>query len=264
MVLPRRKEYKEELVSIKNPSGELLVGDVTFPDIPQAKHAVIILVHGFGAERHESGLFTDLANMFSSSGLLVFRFDFSGCGDSEGDYSETSLTKLGSDLKAILNFVRKRHDVDQDKIGVLAQSFGTSTIVSIEPTVACLVLTGAISNPHKVMKEIFREGYNPKGVSSRVRSGGNITKVGPQFWTDFSKHNLLGSITKIKCPVLFIHGSKDDKVPLSQMMAFYKKANSPKKKVVLEGADHSLRPHRQKVYQIVLNWFNNYLVVEAF
>ena len=83
----QRLEIKEELVGINNNEGEYLHGDITFPEKPQEKNPAVLLVHGFGVERTEDGMFSDLAFKLSSAGYLVFKFDFSGCGDSEGDYS---------------------------------------------------------------------------------------------------------------------------------------------------------------------------------
>ena len=71
-----------------------------------------------------------------------------------------------------------------------------------------------------------------------------------------SKFLVLG---KISCPILFIHGSLDDRVPLSEMELYFEKANEPKEKAIIEGADHGLRPHRDKMYKTVVDWFKKNL-----
>ena len=73
-------------------------------------------------------------------------------------------------------------------------------------------------------------------------------------------YNLLESIKNITCPILFIHGSLDDRVPISEMESYFKKANEPKEKRIIEGADHGLRPHRDKMYKIVVEWFKKQLI----
>lgn len=205
-------------------------------------------------------MFDALAHHLAEVGILVFRFDFSGCDESEGDYSQTSLSKLKSDLSSILKFVRSQDEVDASKIGILGQSFGTATTIALEPQVECLVMMGAVAHPKESLIKLFGRDYNPEGVSSKLRSAGTVTRVGPQFWQDFENHHLLESIKKLQAPILFIHGENDDKVPLSDMEAYFHNANEPKDKIVLEGVDHGLRPHRDKMYKIVVDWFSKHLL----
>lgn len=250
---------KETKVSILNEFNEKLVGVETASSIEKEKYPTVILVHGFGVTKEESGMFDDLAKNLSAAGFLVYRFDFSGCGESEGDYSETSLSKLKSDLSKILEFIKSQPKVDTSKIGILGQSFGTATTITLEPKVKCLIMMGSTSHPKETLIKLFSDGYNPNGISTRVKFNGTITKVKPQFWKDFENHNLLESVKNIHCPILFIHGEKDDKAPLSEMEAYFKNANEPKEKIIIEGADHSLTPHRDKMYKIVVSWFKKYL-----
>jgi alpha/beta superfamily hydrolase len=103
---------KETKISTVNTFHEKLVGIETKPPVKKEKYPAVILVHGFGVTKEEYGLFDDIAKTLSEEGILVFRFDFSGCGESEGDYSETSLSKLKQDLSKILEFVKSQPDVD--------------------------------------------------------------------------------------------------------------------------------------------------------
>ncbi|MEA3229281.1 MAG: alpha/beta fold hydrolase [archaeon] len=252
---------KERRVSVFNDFDEKLVGIETTPSIQKEKYSTVILAHGFGVKKEESGMmFVNLAKSLSGAGFLVYRFDFSGCGESEGDYSETSLSKLKSDLSRILDFVKSRSNVDVSNVGIVGQSFGTATIITLKPEVRCLVMMGSILNPKEILIKLFGEGYNPEGISTRVKPNRTITKIKPQFWKDFDNHNLPESIKKIHCPVLFVHGSEDEKAPVSGMELYFKNANEPKKKVIIEGGDHGFRPHKDKMYKIVVEWFKKYLI----
>jgi len=255
---------KETKITILNEFGEKLVGLETMPRVKRDKYPTIILVHGFGVTKSEYGMFDSLAKNLADNGFLVYRFDFSGCGESEGDYSETSLSKLKSDLSKILDFVKSQPDVNGSRIGIHAQSFGTATTIALEPEIQCLIMTGSISHPKEVLSKLFGDGYHPEGISTRTKSEGTITRIKPQFWKDFENYDLLESIKKINCPILFIHGSKDDRVPISEMEAYFQNANEPKEKVIIEGADHGLEPHRDEMYKIAVDWFKRYLLpIEA-
>ncbi len=250
---------KEVKVTTLNEFNEKLVGLETIPEVEKEKYPTVILVHGFGVTKEESGMFDNIAKKLSESGFLVYRFDFSGSGESEGDYSETSLTKLKSDLLKILDFVYSQPKIDNSRIGILAQSFGTAATIALEPKIQCLVMTGSISRPKAIISKLFGDGYNPEGISTRIKLDGTITKIKPQFWKDLENYNLPELIKKIHCPILFIHGSADDTVPISEMEACFQNANEPKEKIIIEGADHGLEVNRDKTYQIVVDWFQKYL-----
>ncbi len=248
----------ETKVSILNEYNEKLVGIETVPSIKKEKYSTVILVHGFGDTKEESGKFDNLAKNFSRAGFLVFRFDFSGRGESEGDYSRTSLSKQKSELDKILSFVKSHKLVDKRKIGILAQSFGTSVTVALTPKIKTIILMGSIAHPKKILGMLSWEKLDQEDISKRIKSNGEVITIASQFWKDFDNYDLLEYIKKINCPILFIHGSKDNIVPISEMEAYFKNANKPKQKIIIEGADHGLRPHIEKMCKIAVDWFKKY------
>ena len=249
----------ERKVRIKNKLGETLVGLEDRPNETEEKYPTVILVHGFGATKEESGMFNEIANNLTNNGFLVYRFDFSGRGESEGDYSNTSLSKMRDDLEAILDFVKSQPLVETSRIGILAQSFGTPTTITLHPNIKSLALMGSFGHVKEVMSRLFGAGYNPTGVSTRIKTDGETVKLSPGFWSDFENHDILKSMKLIKNPVLFIHGGKDDTVPLSEMETLFELANEPKEKLVIEGADHGLEPGRDKMNKAVIDWFKKTL-----
>jgi pimeloyl-ACP methyl ester carboxylesterase len=246
---------EQEKISIFNKQGETLIGIKDVPEEKKKKNPTVLLVHGFGVTKEEGGMFDEIAKELVREGILVYRFDFSGCGESDGEYSETSLSKLSLDLLFIIKFIQSEKEVDNSRIGILAQSFGTAVTVARKPQVKCLIMMGSVSHPKEVLVKAFGKNYNPNGISTRRRSTGLNTEVGPQFWKDFENYNLVDDIKEIHGPILFIHGEKDEKVSVSEMEAYFKNANKPKKKVVIKGADHGLRPHREEMNKIVRSWF---------
>ncbi|MCR4324418.1 MAG: alpha/beta hydrolase [Candidatus Curtissbacteria bacterium] len=250
---------KVRKIQTNNNLGDTLVGLETQPDEGRNKYPSVVLVHGFGATKEEGGMFDDITDSLAKSGILVSRFDFSGRGESEGNYSDTSLSKQRDDLESILDFVKSQPLVDTARIGVLGQSFGTPTTITLHPDIKSLVLMGSFGHVKEIMKNLFGDGYNPSGISTRVKTDGETVKLNPVFWSDFENHDILASMKLIKYPVLFIHGSEDDIVPVSEMEALFNVANEPKEKVVIEGGDHGLDPHRDKMIKAVVDWFRKTL-----
>ncbi len=241
-------------VSTVNKQGENLVG---FMEIPgEGKYPTVLLVHGFGVTKEEGGMFTDLAELLCKEGFCAVSFDLSGRGESEGDYSETTLTKLSIDVQSILDFLRKHKSVGE--IGVLGQSLGTATLVATKPDVRSMVLMGSIAHVKDVLAPLFIE-YHPDGISIRKNSSGDEIRINPPFWKDIENHDLIKNMAEITCPVLFIHGEKDEKVPLSEMKAYYEACQSKKENLILSNALHSLRPMRAEMQKAVLKWFKETL-----
>ncbi|MBR9677803.1 MAG: alpha/beta hydrolase [Nanoarchaeota archaeon] len=240
---------KEQKISVYNQHNEKLVGLKT---IPEKGNRIVLLVHGFGVTKEESGMFDDIAQNLANQGITVYRFDFSGCGQSQGDYSEITLTKLGQDLRTIIE------KIDSQNLCIISQSFGTSVTIIVAPKAKCFIMMGSISNPKKILADLFGENYNPEGISWRKRSSGKITKIKPGFWKDLQKHDLTQKISKIKTPILYIHGSEDDKVPLTEMLEFYKNTENAEKRV-LEGAGHDLKPCREEMKELILAWCKKHL-----
>jgi len=245
---------RERKVAIRNASGERLVGLETLPAAPSVK--AVLLVHGFGVTKSEDGMFDTLAAHLAEAGFTAFRFDFSGCGESDGDYVGTTLSKQRDDLRDMLSFVRER---GAGKVGILAQSFGTAVTLALSPEVDAMVLMGSIAHPKEVIAALFGKEYHPEGVSAARRSDGGVTRLGPRFWPDIARLDLIACVARIQCPKLFIHGSADDIVPLGEMEALFTAAPEPKERLILEGADHGLRPKREEMYRAAEQWFTRWL-----
>ncbi|MFH0853410.1 MAG: alpha/beta fold hydrolase [bacterium] len=249
----------EQRVYTINQQGEKLAGLMSIPDRQSDKYPAVILVHGFGVSYEEGGYFGDMAAELNKAGLCVVRFSFSGRGKSQGDYAETSLTKMKQDLQSMLDFTRNQEQIDQDKIGILGHSLGVTNIVTLNPDVQCMILTSSVYRPLEVLKKVYGSSYRPNGISSYTLKNGEEIKLNPEFWSDISNHDLGKAISLINISKLFIHGTADKVTPLSEMEAYYVNAGEPKEKVVIEGADHGMRPHREKVNQIIVRWFAKHL-----
>ncbi len=249
----------EEKISLVNAHGEKLAGIKTTPQIKHRPLPAVLLVHGFGVTKEEGGMFDELAAHLSSYGIIVFRFDFSGRGQSEGDYFETSLTKQKEELKLMLEIIQSDKSVDPKKIGILAQSFGTCSTIALAPEVNTIILMGSLAHPSELLAQPAKwEKFDPDGISRKTKSSGEVINIGSQFWSDVKNYNLTKSISKISCPILFIHGSEDKSVPTSEMETLFKNAQNPKK-IILEGAEHNFKPKREEMYSIVINWFQGHL-----
>lgn len=247
-----------------NKYKEKLSGQVDIPNIKNKKYPTIILTHGFGTDRYEKGIFDDISLFLTKKGFIIYRFDFSGLGKSEGDYSKTTLTKLTEDLASIIKFTKSQKKVDIKNIGIIAMSFSalSSIILNSNEIKSYIFLSSATHNTYKTLSDLFKDyNFNPNGISYRINSEGKNVKIGPKIWQNLKKIDIPRLVPFIKKPALVIHGEKDKNIPLSCAKKFYKLLNKPKKLIIIKGADHGFNDKRKRSEMIkyINNWFNKTL-----
>lgn len=251
----------EERIVILNNEDEQLIGLRAIPHALKAKNPAALLVHGFHYFKEEDGMFDDIARLLSERGVIVYRFDFSGCGESEGDFQKKNLTKSIEDLSCMFNAVLTDPQVDCDRIGIISQSAGTCYSIGLNPAVQWMVFLGTVAHPKEGLIRLFGSGYNPNGLSIRYGSSGSSsgkkTVIEQSFWMDLERYDILGLVPQIRCPKLFIHGAQDDIVPHAEMEAVFNVANEPKEKILIENADHGMVPNRQGMYTALLAWLEH-------
>jgi dipeptidyl aminopeptidase/acylaminoacyl peptidase len=201
----------------------------------------IITCHGLYSSK-DSEKYVVIARRFSREHLAVLRFDFRGCGESAGWLEETSLTGRIEDLEDALDFVQEQ---GYERVGVMGSSLGGTVAIltaAKDKRVEALVTW---ATPYH-LDELFR-GEKIEG-SEKLRH-------------DFGKYDLVKAVKKLYCPVLIVHGSRDEQVPLSQAEVLYENANEPKDFQIIKGGDHRLAnlSHRRRAVELTLDWFKKYL-----
>ena len=201
----------------------------------------VITCHGLYSSK-DSEKYVGIARRFCGEGLAVLRFDFRGCGESRGRFEETSLTGRTEDLEDALDFVQKQ---GYESVGVMGSSLGG--------TVA--VLTAAKDKRVKALVT----WATPCHLDDLFQVG--VIKGLEKLRQDVSKYNVVKAVKEVRCPILIIHGSLDEQVPLSHAEVLYENANEPKNVQIIEGANHRLTnpSHRRRAIELTLDWFKEHL-----
>jgi pimeloyl-ACP methyl ester carboxylesterase len=174
------------------------------------------------------------------------RFDFTGCGQSEGKHEERLMSGDLKDTRAAIDFLAAHADFD--KLVLFGHSTGAIDASLYAPTdkrVDAIILSGGVLDlircvnydftPEQV-REFWKRGYT-KTRWSLVWIGkpGTIRKA---FYDEFFTLDVPKALKRFRKPVLVIHGEKDEAVPVAEAYALYAHANKPKKLVIIKGADH--------------------------
>ena len=106
--------------NVRFSNGEVqLAGTLISPASP-GPHPAVILVHASGAEDREYLL--PFAHFLVRRGMTVLGFDKRGVGGSTGDWNKASFEDLAGDVVAAFEFLKTRHDIKRDRIGMLGWS----------------------------------------------------------------------------------------------------------------------------------------------
>jgi dipeptidyl aminopeptidase/acylaminoacyl peptidase len=231
-------------VSFTTTSGTLK-GILHYPR--DSVHGCIITCHGLFSSK-DSDKFHDLAGVFSKNNYVVFRFDFRGCGESDGRIEDTTVSGRIEDLKAALAFVKKEIPLPTLPIGLLGSSMGGYISLHLAAFDASVKAVVAWATP-----------FSFEGLREVIEKS-NQTPLKETFYRDANHYTVTAPLSHIK-NLLIIHGDKDELVPLDHAQKLYQFAHEPKKLTVVPEADHTFsNPHlRKQAVLHSLDWFNRYL-----
>lgn len=128
-------------------SGELtLAGVMHTPEgqKPGEKRPAVMVLHGFGNNKDLANSINP-CNLLTRMGYVTFRFDFRGCGQSEGERGVVIPLEQVEDIQAAVTYLAARSEVDAARIGVVGSSFGAAVAIyagGIDERIACVISSG--------------------------------------------------------------------------------------------------------------------------
>ena len=110
---------KFKTLSFQNANGESLSGRLDLP-LGAVPDAYAIFAHCFTCSKHTKAV-AAVSHALSRKGIAVLRFDFTGLGDSEGDFSDTTFSSNVADLITAAGYLEAHYAAPKILIG---HSFG--------------------------------------------------------------------------------------------------------------------------------------------
>lgn len=251
----------EKPVVFENKRGKQLIGILHIPK-GKRKWPLVVICHGFGATK-TTRMFLRIARALAKKGIAVFRFDFEGCGDSEGELEKTTVRKQVSDLEAVMKWILKQENININKIAFLGHSLGcliaalfigqnkfsAKTLVFLAPGFNQAKLF-PIWNTKRELRDWKKKGYY-------IRKD---KKLGIAYLKENEKKDYSSTLDKVKIPILVIHGKGDDVVPVRFSRQLVKKYKNLKL-VTYPKTDHNFEDHfvQQKLIKETTRWLSKYL-----
>lgn len=198
------------------------------------------------------------------NGFGVLRFDFTGLGNSDGDFPNTNFTSNLDDLRAASAFLKENHLAPQLLIG---HSLGGAAVLAVANSIDSVKAVVSIAAPAKADHVIHNfdshiEQINRDGVAT-VKLGTKKFQIKKQFIDDLNDNSQQGFSLKGKS-LLVLHSPMDAQVPIKEAEKIYASVKHPKSFISLDKADHFLSHKSDAEYaaSIISSWADKYIKAE--
>lgn len=248
----------QEKIFIKNNHGLKLAAVLHVPGKHKPpfwmfwkKFPAVMIFHGFTGYKEEPNLET-LAHDLEKNGFVVIRFDASGFGESEGTLSQDYLfSNYVADAECIYKYLKHLCFVDKNKIGVAGHSWGGKMCVIFgahHPEIKAFVPIQAPINLRSSsgMRALII-AWQDKGWREKVSSKYGKIRIPFQIIRDDDKFDTIAAVQKIKSPIFFILGQRDNVVSPGETRKIFEKANEPKKLWEVAGIGHDYKNHPEQI-----------------
>ncbi len=221
-------------VRFEGGTGNTLTGLLDMPDSDPKAYA--LFAHCFTCGKSLAAV-RNIAKMLTAEGTALLRFDFTGIGQSEGNFAETSFTTDLTDLVAASHYLEREHLAPAVLIG---HSLGGTAVLAAAhtiPNAKCVATIAAPAEPAHVRHLITDADFDENGAAE-VWIGGRPFKIGRQFVEDLETHDLPSLISQLKRPLMIFQSPADTIVGIDNAEKIFKAASHPKSFVSLDNADH--------------------------
>lgn len=248
--------------SFSNQQGESLTGLLEIP--VDAVRSYALFAHCFTCSKDNLAA-ARIARALADLGIAVLRFDFTGLGNSKGDFSSTNFSSNLQDLMAAANYLEQQYAAPTLLIG---HSLGGSAVLAVAqdlPAVKAVVTIGAPATAAHI-KHLFADSYHAltHQPSVQVELGGRSFNIQRQFIDDLEKYNSVAHIQSLRKALLIFHSPLDKVVSIDEAARIFTAAKHPKSFVSLDHADHLLSnpEDSQYVAEVLSAWAGRYLKTE--
>lgn len=255
----------EEFVTFEV-NGKTLRGFVHIPEENEQnndqKYPALVLCHGFiGNKIGLHGIFVKAARFFSQAGYVVLRFDFSGCGDSDGTYDEITIDGQIAEVLAVIRLLKEHSRVQVEQINLIGLSMGgavAALTAAQVPELAKLILWAPVANMYDDIKGIIGDNLINQIWQTDMADYQGFP-LGKPFLQSLQANHPLKASQRVNKDLLIIHGTGDQEIPSHNAILYQEArkslANSTEVHLI-QDADHTFSALKweTEVFNISLKW----------
>jgi len=251
---------KTNKVTFKSFDGHVLAARLELP-LDQKPFTYAIFAHCFTCNKNLNAV-RNISRALTQKGIGVLRFDFTGLGESEGDFADTNFSSNVEDLRSAATFMEAEYGPVELMIGHSLGGAATLRAAGEVSTCKAVVTIGAPAEPDHVthlfqnsLEEIEQSG------EAKVSIGGRPFKIRKHFVDDLMSQDLYERIGKLKRALLVMHSPIDTTVGIKNAAKIYEAAHHPKSFITLDDADHLLSKKDHSMYagDMIACWVQKYI-----
>ena len=166
----------------------------------------VVFCHGLRSDK--SGSYERRCERIVEAGCNAVRFDFCGCGDSDGTFDESTLSVRIADLRAVISHF------DPDRYALFGSSFGAKVAfhAAFDDDRATSIAARAPVTFNRTFDE-YREVVDGGGT---VRFGDD--HLDSRFFDDLRAYPFSAVTSTLDVPVAIFHGRNDESVSLAESL----------------------------------------------
>lgn len=252
--------YQAVELSVK---GRLLRGVVRTPE-GKGPFPAVIFYHGFTVDK--VGMMR-LHEIFSrrclQAGFACIRFDFYGLGGSDGDFSEMTIGQEIQEAEAIYQWTCQQACIDHKKVFLSGHSMGAlvASIVAVRTRPKALLLW----SPALTM--FYQAALRARTLVGPTENGWDIggMELSRAFLKEAAEMNFLEMARGYDGPVLHIHGSEDEQIPVDVVGRYQYLYGENYESIIIHGANHQFSSiaWREELYRESIDFLRRQAEREA-
>ncbi len=255
---------KSEKVRFENDSGTELAAVIEWPEDEQPI-GFALFAHCFTCTKNIAAA-VNISRALSRKKIAVLRFDFTGLGESDGEFAATTFSDNVADILAASRFLEKRHRSPAILVG---HSLGGAAVLQAAAQlseVRAVATIGAPFRPDHALHlfEPARHEIESHGEAEVALAGRRFT-IRKTFLDNLQTQDPSESIRNLDAALLVMHSPRDTVVGIDNAAEIYKLAKHPKNFISLEPADHLLSSKEDSLYaaEMIASWAKRYLNISA-
>lgn len=200
--------------------------------VPNATRTLVVL-HGWGGNAEQM---LPMAAPFHEAGFNVLLIDARNHGQSDSD-TFSSLPRFAEDLGMAIAWIKQHHPDKAGCVAVLGHSVGAGAALfeaSRNPGIAAVISVSAFAHPAEVTAASVRHLHLPRPIIGLI-----VRYVEWLIGHRFDWIAPLNTVSRITCPVLLVHGTADQVVPVEDARRIFKRCRAPNARLLeIDGAGH--------------------------
>ena len=253
-------DVMEKKVEFESSAGHRLAGILHRPDAGSPR-AWVLFAHCFTCTKNVRAA-KHIADALVREGMAVLRFDFTGLGQSEGDFSETHFSSNVRDLLDAARYLADEHSPPDSLVG---HSLGGTAMLAAASEIDSAVAVATIGTPaeaehvlHLIDEDL--DTIEEKGCAT-VKLAGRPFRIRREFVEDVRNQSVRDGIRKLRKALLVMHSPVDELVPVKEAGRIYSSAMHPKSYISLDDADHLLSRRADSRYagRVLSAWVSRFI-----